>query len=316
MENKEQTIVIRRIKKSGGGHHGGSWKIAFADFALALMAFFLVLWLIESTTELEKMVIAGYFSDPRSLANEGDGGTPYVVDLGGRPLSVANQGLNLALVQEDQEQFVEDSQELENRELIELARLRQIEMLQSLKGQVEEMVAGNNEFEWFNDALEIELTEEGLAIHITDRENRPIFDSGLEQLKPYARQVLWALAEILMDVPNKVSVYGHTDSVPYSTVTDEYTNWELSADRANSARRALVEGGMANERFSQIIGMGSSLPLLPEAPQDQANRRIVIMVLNEKIDEQLLEDVRNAEQRSTQLPSGVLPDEEPPEIFY
>lgn len=271
----------------------------------------MVLWLIESTTELEKMVIAGYFSDPRSLANEGDGGTPYVVDLGGRPLSVANQGLNLALVQEDREQFVDDSQELENRELIELARLRQIEMLQSLKGQVEEMVAGNNEFEWFNDALEIELTEEGLAIQITDRENRPIFDLGSRQLRPYARQVLWALSDILMDVPNKVSIYGHTDSVPYAASLDEYTNWELSADRANSARRALVEGGMNYGRFSQIIGMGSSLPLMPEAPQDQANRRIVIMVLNEKIDEKLLEEMRNAELQGRQLPE----EESEPEIF-
>lgn len=315
MENKEQTIVIRRIKKSGGGHHGGSWKIAFADFALALMAFFLVLWLIESTTELEKMVIAGYFSDPRSLANEGDGGTPYVVDLGGRPLSVANQGLNLALVQEDQEQYVEDSQELETRELIELARLRQIEMLQSLKGQVEEMVAGNNEFEWFNDALEIELTEEGLAIQITDRENRPIFHLGSDQIRPYARQVLWALSDILEDIPNKVSIYGHTDSVPFSTTSDEYTNWELSADRANSARRALVEGGMNYERFAQIVGMGSSLPLLPEAPEDQANRRIVIVVINETIDEQMLEEIRNAEEDGTGLPAEEFPDELPPEIF-
>ena len=142
MEKSEQTIVIRRIKKSGGGHHGGAWKIAFADFALALMAFFLVLWLIESTTDLEKMVIAGYFSDPRSLANSGDGGTPYVLDLGGRPLSVANQGLNLALVQEDQDQNVESAEDLENPEAIELARLRQIEMLDSVRGQIEELVAG------------------------------------------------------------------------------------------------------------------------------------------------------------------------------
>src|SRR5690606_23558169 len=159
MEKNEQTIVIKRVKKNAGGAHGGSWKIAFADFALALMAFFLVLWLIESTTDLEKMVIAGYFSDPRSLANSGDGGTPYVVDLGGRPLNVANQGLNLALVQEDQEQVVESIDELENPELAELARLREIELLQSLKGQIEEVIAGNQTFEWFNESVLMQVTE-------------------------------------------------------------------------------------------------------------------------------------------------------------
>ena len=134
MEKSEQTIVIKRVRRADAGAHGGSWKIAFADFALALMAFFLVLWLIESTTELEKMTIAGYFSDPRSLADRGDGGTPYVLDLQGRPLDVSNQGLNVALVREDQEQVVEAPSEPENAEYIELARLRQIEAREDARG--------------------------------------------------------------------------------------------------------------------------------------------------------------------------------------
>ena len=315
MEKSEQTIVIRRIKKSGGGHHGGAWKIAFADFALALMAFFLVLWLIESTTDLEKMVIAGYFSEPRSLANSGDGGTPYVLDLGGRPLSVANQGLNLALVQEDQDQNVESTQDLENSEAIEVARLRQIEMLDSVRGQIEELVAGNQEFEWFSDSASIELTEDGLSIQITDRDNRPVFNMGSSDLMPYARQVLWSMAQILNEVPNKISIYGHTDSVPFGANGGEYTNWELSSDRANSARRALVEGGLPYEKFAQIIGMGSSMPLLEDNPEDHANRRIVIMVLNEIAERRLTENTRQSELSGSEPPDSALPDGPLPEIF-
>lgn len=314
MQKSEQTIVIRRVKKHGGGAHGGSWKIAFADFALALMAFFLVLWLIESTTELEKQVIAGYFSDPRSLANEGDGGTPYVLDLGGRPLSLANQGLNIALVREDQEQRVESSEEIENREYMELARLREIELLESLKGRIEEIVAGNEEFEWFSDSVSMEVTEDGLSIQIVDRENRPLFNSGSEQMRPYALEVMWAMAGVLDEIPNKISIYGHTDSVPFGANEGEYTNWELSAGRANAARRALVEGGLMYEQFAQIIGMGSSLPLLQDAPQDPANRRIVIMILNQLAERRIMDSTLQSELSGGGLPEDALPDALP-EIF-
>tara|TARA_R100001039_G_C1853992_1_gene115607 strand:- start:6983 stop:7930 length:948 start_codon:yes stop_codon:yes gene_type:complete len=315
LEKSEQTIVIKRVKKYAAGHHGGSWKIAFADFALALMAFFLVLWLIESTTELEKMVIAGYFSDPRSLASSGDGGTPYVLDLQGRPLTLPNQGLSLALVQEDREQAVEaDDDELENLEYIELARLRETQLLQSMAGQLERVIAGNQEFEWFSDSLSMEVTEDGLSIQIIDRENRPLFASGSAQMQPYALEVLWAMASVLEDIPNKVSIYGHTDSVPFGSDLAQYTNWELSADRANAARRALVEGGMPFQQFAQIIGMGSSLPLLANNPADASNRRIVIMVLNEVAERRIMDNTLTSELEGGAPPADAVP-ENMPEIF-
>lgn len=315
MEKTEQTIVIKRVKKYAAGHHGGAWKIAFADFALALMAFFLVMWLIESTTDLEKMVIAGYFSDPRSLANTGDGGTPYVLDLGGRPLSVANQGLNQALIQEDQEQVVEASNELEDPILAELQRLRSAENLESLRGQIEELVSGNQAFEWFGDSASMEVTDEGLAIQIVDRDNRPIFDSGSAQMRPYALEVMWAMARILAEVPNMVSIYGHTDSVPFGADGAIYSNWELSSDRANSARRALAEGSLPEDRFAQIIGMGSTVPFDEIDPTSQVNRRIVIMVLSETAEQNLRDGTAEAER------DGIAPPEEAqsrgpiPEIF-
>jgi chemotaxis protein MotB len=314
LQNSEQTIVIKRVKKYAAGAHGGSWKIAFADFALALMAFFLVLWLIESTTELEKMVIAGYFSDPTSLANSGDGGTPYVLDLQGRPLTLPNQGLNLALVQADQEQAAEASEVLENAEYIELARLRETELLESLRGQVEEIIAGNQEFEWFSDSLTMEVTELGLSIQIVDRENRPLFPSGSEQMQPYALEVLWAMANVLQDIPNKISIYGHTDSVPFGSDFAQYTNWELSTDRANAARRALVEGGLPAQQFAQIIGMGSSLPLLPDTPEAAANRRLVIMVLNQAAERRIVEGTLESELEGGAPPEDALPGDMP-EIF-
>ena len=279
MEKTEQNIVIKRVKKVEGGAHGGAWKIAFADFALALMAFFLVLWLIESTTNLEKMAIAGYFSDPTNLGAVGDGGTPYVLDLQGRPLNVTNQGLNLSLVRQDEEPLVDSQQEMENPEFVELARLRQMEAMDQLQGQIVAEINLNQQFEWFRDSVSFEVTDEGLMVQIIDREGRPLFDSGQSRLRPYAMEILWAMGRIFGNVPNKVSVFGHTDGARF-TSEDAYSNWELSADRANAARRALVDGGLHPDQIAQIIGMADSVPLDTADAMSPMNRRIVIMVLN------------------------------------
>lgn len=312
MEKTEQTIVIRRAKRKGGGAHGGSWKIAFADFALAMMAFFLVLWLMESTTELERMMIAGYFSDPRSLADRGDGGTPYVLDLGGRPLDLANQGLNLALVREDQEQFVEAPVQPESPEYMELVRLRQKETMENLQGELEEAMGGNQDFEWFTDSVLFDQTEEGLLIQLVDRNNRALFAVGDDHMQPFAREILWTIARILAPAPNKITIYGHTDALPFNRNNGEYTNWELSTDRANAARRALMEGGMEYEQFARIIGMGSSLPFDEDNPGNPANRRIAILVMNELTEQRLQRSMRGAESASPPVPAPVVPA---PEIF-
>ncbi len=313
MEKTEQTIVVKRVKKVAGGAHGGSWKIAFADFALALMSFFLVLWLIESTTNLEKMAIAGYFSDPTNLGAVGDGGTPYVLDLEGRPLNVTNQGMNLSLVRQDENPLVESPPELENPEFVELARLRQIETLENLRGQVEAEINLNQQFEWFKDSVSFEVSEDGLMVQIIDRENRPLFDSGDARLRPYALEILWSIGEIFGTVPNKISVFGHTDSAPFGT-SDTYSNWELSSDRANSARRALVDGGVRPEQLAQIIGMADSVPMDANNPLNPANRRIVIMVLN-AVAESNLDAQSEAGLSAGTPPPELIPDPEPLEIF-
>ncbi|MGM0632810.1 MAG: flagellar motor protein MotB [Pseudomonadota bacterium] len=288
MANNEQTIVIRRGRKRGGGAHGGSWKIAFADFALAMMAFFLVLWLMESTTELERRAISGYFSDPRSLADEGDGGTPYVLDLGGRPLNLANEGLDSALVREDQEQVAESPMEREQIEYLELVRLREKEVLGGVAEELQEALAGQQQFEWIQDSLLIEEGTDGLTIQLVDQTGQPLFRGGGARLHPLARELLWMVAEVLQPVPNAISVYGHTDDLPLSNGVDgEYSNWELSSDRAQAARRALVEGGLDDGRFAQIVGMGASAPFDEEDPTNPANRRLVILVMTEMADSAL-----------------------------
>lgn len=313
MERTETPIIIKRARRRTAAPHGGSWKIAFADFALAMMAFFLVLWLIESTTELEKRVIAGYFSDPRSLSNLGDGGTPHILDLQGQPLSIINEGFNLSMLQDDQDR--PDPSAMENDELMDLARSRQIEIFESIKEQVEQLITANQEFEWFTDSVTIEVTEDGLSIQIVDRQNRPIFDLGSSQMRGYALEILWAIADILNQVPNLISIYGHTDSLPYGDNDGRYTNWELSADRANAARRALVEGGLPYSQFVQIIGMGSSMPLDTEDTTSHVNRRIVIMVLNRLAEERMRDTVRQTELSGGGPPAGAQPVTTAPELF-
>lgn len=313
MEKSEQTIVIKRVKKVAAGAHGGAWKIAFADFALALMSFFLVLWLIESTTNLEKMAIAGYFSDPTNLGALGDGGTPYVLDLQGRPLNVTNQGMNLSLVRQDENSLVDSNPELENPEFVELARLRQTEAFERLRGELESEINLNQQFEWFKDSVSFTVTEDGLMVQIIDRDSRPLFNSGESRLRPYAMEILWAMGGIFGTVPNKISVFGHTDSVPFGT-SDAYGNWELSSDRANAARRALVDGGVRQEQFAQIIGMANSVPMDPDNELNPANRRIVIMVLNEVAETRLDEQSENGRDAGTINPA-LIPDAPPIEIF-
>ena len=313
MENADQNVIIKKVKKVSGGAHGGAWKIAFADFALALMAFFLVLWLIESTTNLEKMAIAGYFSDPTNLGAVGDGGTPYVLDLQGRPLNITNQGMNLSLVRQDEAPLVESPQEIENPEYVELARLRRMEELEDIQESIAQEINLNQQFEWFKDSVSFEVSEDGLMVQIIDREGRPLFNSGQARLQPYAREILWTIGRIFGNVPNRVSIYGHTDAAPF-TAREDYSNWELSSDRANAARRALVNGGLREEQFAQIIGMGDSAPLDEENPESANNRRIVIMVLNEVAEERLADQLQDSANAGGLNPN-LLPERPEVEIF-
>ncbi|MFZ5936255.1 flagellar motor protein MotB [Pseudomonas sp. HS6-2] len=274
MENN-QPIIIKRVKRFGGGHHGGAWKIAFADFATAMMAFFLVLWLLSTATPEQKIAIAGYFKDPIGFS---ESGTPYIIDLGGSPQLAPEKTINPeqkteptpdTSIQLDKDQ-VETMAEQVERERLEL-------LLQELQNKVEE----NPQLQKFKDQILFEITQDGLRIQIMDAENRPMFDIGSARLQPYFEDILLAMADTIKAVPNKISISGHTDAKPYSG-TGDFGNWELSANRANAARRALVAGGYPDGQVARVVGYASSSLFDRKDPFNPVNRRIDIIVLTKK----------------------------------
>jgi chemotaxis protein MotB len=265
---EEQPIIIKRKKVVAGGHHGGSWKVAFADFATAMMAFFLVLWLTATASPEQKRAVEGYFKDPVGFT---EGGSPNPVDLEGSA-SVVNEAspdIESSQIQIEDEVVDELSETLEQR--------RMQELFQELKDRIEQ----NQTLQEFKDQLLIDITDEGLRIQIVDRSGRPMFDSGRAELKYYSQDILFELAKTLGSVNNKLSITGHTDSTPFSG-RPGYTNWELSADRANTARRALVAGGVRQQQIARVVGLSDSVLFDKEDPNAPVNRRISIIVLNKK----------------------------------
>lgn len=294
MENN-QPIIIKRVKKYAGGHHGGSWKIAFADFATAMMAFFLVLWLLSTATPEQKIAIAGYFKDPVGFA---ESGTPYIIDLGGSPTLAPENTLNPEVKSQPQpDKVTVDAEQVEGMaELIEKERLELL--LQELQNKVEE----NPQLQKFKDQILFEITPDGLRIQIVDAENRPMFDSGSARLKPYFEDILLAMADTIKAVPNKISISGHTDAKRYSGAGD-FGNWELSANRANAARRALVAGSYPDAQVARVVGYASSALFDRENPFNPVNRRIDIVVLTKKA-QRAIEGSQGAEPAPTQEQGG------------
>ena len=274
MENN-QPIIVKRVKRFGDGHHGGAWKIAFADFATAMMAFFLVLWLLSTATPEQKIAIAGYFKDPIGFS---ESGTPYIIDLGGSPQLAPEKTINPEVKSEPtpdtslqlDKDKVETMAEQVERERLEL-------LLQELQNKVEE----NPQLQKFKDQILFEITQDGLRIQIMDAENRPMFDLGSARLQPYFEDILLAMADTIKAVPNKISISGHTDAKPYAG-TGDFGNWELSANRANAARRALVAGGYPDGQVARVVGYASSSLFDRENPFNPVNRRIDIIVLTKK----------------------------------
>ena len=273
MENN-QPIIIKRVKRIAGGHHGGAWKIAFADFATAMMAFFLVLWLLSTATPEQKIAIAGYFKDPVGFT---ESGTPFIIDLGGSPTLAPEKTLNPEVKSQPQpDRVTVDTEQVEGMaEQVEKERLELL--LQELQNKVDE----NPQLQKFKDQILFEITQDGLRIQIMDAENRPMFDSGSARLKPYFEDILLAMADTIKAVPNKISISGHTDAKPYSG-TGDFGNWELSANRANAARRALVAGSYPDQQVARVVGYASSALFDRENPFNPVNRRIDIVVLTKK----------------------------------
>lgn len=267
----ESTIVIKRIKKYSKGHHGGSWKVAFADFATAMMAFFLVLWLLQSSTPEQRKSISGYFKDPVGFA---EGGHSRPIDLGGTPpissIDAMRTGgrTDSAEMQVDEKTIRQLSDEIDFREA------------QSLKAMIENAIASNAVLAEFEDHIRIEIIREGVQVQIVDKSGEPMFPVGSDRLRNFSEDLIIELGVTLSGVRNKVTITGHTDSLPFPADPD-YGNWELSSDRAHAARRALMMGGVSENRISRVVGLADTVPF-SGAEDDPMNRRIALVILHEK----------------------------------
>lgn len=279
-------IIVKRIKKGGGGHHGGAWKIAYADFVTAMMAFFLLMWLLGSTAKGDLNGIAEYFKTPLKVAmagGSGSGDANTVIPGGGKDLTRQDgqlrKGENDTVTRK--QTLKQAQQELEKAE-----RAR----LEDLKQRIEKAIDSNPTLKQFKNQLLIDITSEGLRIQIVDEKNRPMFALASAQLQSYTKDILHEIGRTLNDVPNKISLSGHTDATPYSSGEKGYSNWELSADRANASRRELILGGMDESKVLRVVGLSSAVLLDKEDPFNPINRRISIIVMNKKAEELVEKD--------------------------
>ncbi len=281
--DKAKPIIIKRVKRNIHGHHGGSWKVAFADFATAMMAFFLLLWLIGSTSEEEKEAISGYFHDPSGFSEK----------AGSKPAIIGEQGQNASIIKFDniQPETQEVKKELSEEELAKRIEEQEVARLELLKKELESLVENSDTFKQFKEQVMIDITPSGLRIQIVDKDKRPMFDSGSAEPKHYSRSILRGLAGVLKQVPNKLSITGHTDATPY-VERDDYGNWELSADRANAARRELLSGGILEKKIARVEGFSSSILFDSENPHNPVNRRIAIIVLKPSVAADIEKQVR------------------------
>ncbi len=291
-------IIIRRKKVVAGGHHGGAWKVAYADFVTAMMAFFLVMWLVAAATPEQRAAVFEYFKNPSmeegvspkaAPGQAGPGGaSKSAITLGGAmeaPRSSPDMQPMLGKPLEDinDSQRQETPEEEKARKLAEAMEKRQLD---SLHKELRQAIDKSQALKPFKDQLLLDITPEGLRIQIIDTQNRPMFDLGSTLLKDYTTRILSELGPYLNSVPNKVSISGHTDNTPYSGgARNGYSNWELSADRGNAARRALVAGGLKEDKVARVVGLSSAILFDKKDPRNPINRRISIIVMTKRAEQ-------------------------------
>ena len=250
MTAKTQPIIVIKKKGGHGGHHGGAWKVAYADFVTAMMALFIVLWLMAQNDPVKKAV-AGYFNDPR-----GTGSLLGTTMSGTGPATGSGTGTGAASAADQNQQ-----------------------KLQELKEKLEKEIEARKDLEKLIKQIEITITPEGLRIELLEDKNGTFYQSGSARLSPSGQELLALLASELKTLPNQLLIEGHTDAAQYSTDAN-YSNWELSADRANSARRLLQQGGVRGDQVTQVRGYADQFLRVKSDPYDPSNRRISILVKN------------------------------------
>lgn len=294
-------IIIKRIKKIQGGHHGGNWKIAYADFVTAMMAFFLLMWLLGSTTKGDLKGIAEFFSNPLKVSMSGgsaSGDSRSIFPGGGTDISQqSGQVRNGEVASNRRATRNEMAVEADVREALENIEKKRLDIL---KKKVEEALSSTPRLAEFKSQVKIDITSEGLRIQIIDQQNRPMFDSGKAVMQPYMREILREIAPVLNEVNHRITLLGHTDAAPFFGGEVGYSNWELSADRANASRRELVSAGLSEGKIVRVAGLASSLPYAIEDPLSPLNRRISIIVMNKKAEDTMY----NRESPGMEISSG------------
>lgn len=300
-DDKKQPIIVKKVVKGGGGHHGGSWKVAYADFVTAMMAFFLLLWLLGITDEIQREGISDWFKNPTGIKGPG-GASTSMIKLGGAKDIPKGKG-------KKSEQHAPQTTPIPEHKVkiveVEKDKQRLDQLLEKLKAAIE----SSDQLKNFKDQLLLEITPEGLRVQIVDKANRPMFASGSAELKPYTKAILRKLAKIIQqEVPNRISISGHTDATPFpkgyieyedrygNDFRKPYSNWELSADRANAARRELLKGGMPTDQIGRVVGLGSSVLFDKENPRNPVNRRISIIIMNKQAEQNLVKSEGKQEQ--------------------
>jgi chemotaxis protein MotB len=238
---KTQPIIVIKRKSAHGGHHGGAWKVAYADFVTAMMSLFIVLWLMNSSEKIKKAV-AGYFNDPKGTAA-----------LMGTTMTGTGETVSAAAAKD----------------------------MQKLKEKLEEQIRAKKDLQKLSKQIEITITPEGLRIELLEGKNGTFYQSGRAALSHSGQELLVLLAGELKTIPNSLLIEGHTDATPYSADAT-YTNWELSADRANAARRLMQEDGVRADQVTQVRGYADQLLRVKGNPYDPSNRRVSILVKNQQ----------------------------------
>lgn len=285
-DDSTRPIVIKRKKVVAGGAHGGAWKIAYADFVTAMMAFFLLMWLLGSTAKGDLQGIADFFQNPLKLSQAGGSGSgdaTSVLQGGGKDLTrQSGQVKNGDVEKRKTTSFSKEAQ-------AEFQRKEQ-QRLEVLKADIEKMIEQSPQLAQFKKQMLLDLTSEGLRIQIVDEQNRPMFDISSDQLKPYTRDILRQIGKALNGVENRISLAGHTDAAQFAGGERGFSNWELSANRANASRRELVVGGMDDSKILRVVGLSSTVLFDKNDPLNPVNRRISIVVLNKRTEMAILQE--------------------------
>lgn len=292
-QNIPPTIVIKKIKKGGHGYHGGAWKVAYADFVTAMMAFFLLMWLLNASDDETRRGISNYFS-PIGTTNSGEGSGGLfggmtiqsdgaLEDSSAQPAAGPNFGLSenesVEGTEGAGEKFKEEGSPALNEEEFQNQLIAQEErMFQEVEEEIRKTIAAIPELSKLGENLIIDITPEGLRIQLVDKNKVSMFPSGSNVMFDHTFKLINQVQKAIRRTDNKISVYGHTDAKPFKNEFN-YSNWELSSDRAHATRRALMDAKLEPSRISQVVGKAAQDPLLKKDPLSPQNRRISIVLM-------------------------------------